>query len=87
VCRKYIVGGRVQGVFFRASTRDAARKLGLTGHAFNLPDGNVEVVLCGSDEAMQRMAAWLLDGPPLASVTKVQEGAVDCTKPGSFRIG
>ena len=42
VARRYVVSGRVQGVFFRASTRDAAVSLGLSGHALNRPDGRVE---------------------------------------------
>ena len=46
-CRQFTVSGRVQGVFFRASTRDVATGLGLTGHAINLPDGRVEVLACG----------------------------------------
>ena len=43
-CRRYIVTGRVQGVWFRGSTRGEAQRLGITGHAVNRPDGSVEVV-------------------------------------------
>ena len=70
-CRRFLIRGRVQGVWFRASTRDEARRLGIAGHAVNLPDGRVEVLACGSDTALQALAAWLRRGPPLAEVEEV----------------
>ena len=48
IARRCLVAGRVQGVFFRASTRARAEALGVAGHARNLPDGRVEVLACGS---------------------------------------
>ena len=72
-CRRFLVSGRVQGVFFRASTRDVASQLALTGYARNLPNGNVEVVACGQADAIDKLAAWLLQGPRMASVTRVDE--------------
>ncbi|HSJ41006.1 MAG TPA: acylphosphatase, partial [Xanthobacteraceae bacterium] len=57
-CVRFVVSGRVQGVFFRASTRDEALRLGLTGHARNLPDGTVEVVACGDDTALVQLERW-----------------------------
>jgi acylphosphatase len=71
--RRCLVAGRVQGVFFRASTRARATALGVTGHARNLPDGRVEVLACGSAAAVQALCEWLWEGPPAAEVT-----AVDC---------
>lgn len=68
---RYIVSGRVQGVFFRASTRDQARSLGLHGWVRNLPDGRVEVVASGDDAALSSLAAWLWQGPPSARVDAV----------------
>jgi acylphosphatase len=62
IARRCHVAGRVQGVFYRASTRDHARELGVTGYARNLPDGRVEVVLEGPDDAVARVLA-ALDGP------------------------
>lgn len=71
VCRLCLVSGRVQGVFFRASAREKAQELGVTGYVRNLPDGRVEVLACGSEEAVAAMASWLGEGPPMAQVTEV----------------
>jgi acylphosphatase len=71
--RRFLVEGRVQGVFFRASTAREARSLGLSGHAVNLPDGRVEVVAWGSDSALDRLARWLAEGPDLARVASLSE--------------
>lgn len=74
---RFLVSGRVQGVFFRASTRERALKLGLRGHAVNLPDGRVEVVAAGDAEALEALAAWLEIGPRMAKVERVKRGEVD----------
>jgi acylphosphatase len=66
------VSGRVQGVFFRASTRQRAAELGVTGHARNLPDGRVEVLACGPEHAVRQLCDWLWIGPPSAEVTRVE---------------
>ena len=71
-CVRFIVTGKVQGVFFRAATRERALRLGLTGHAKNLANGNVEVVASGSREAVDELDAWLHHGPPAASVENVR---------------
>ena len=68
---RFLVEGRVQGVFFRASTREQALALGIAGHARNLPDGRVEVLASGSNEALDALAQWLRQGPPAARVTAV----------------
>jgi acylphosphatase len=72
IARRCYVSGRVQGVFFRASTRSRARELGVTGHARNLPDGRVEVLACGSAAAVEALCAWLWEGPPGAQVSAVE---------------
>jgi len=69
---RFIVSGKVQGVWFRASTRDQACALGLRGHARNLPDGRVEVFAAGDAAAIDRLAAWLRQGPPLARVEELE---------------
>jgi acylphosphatase len=66
------VSGRVQGVFFRAHTRDLAQKLGLSGFVRNLPDGRVEVVAEGPEEKLQELIEFCHRGPPLAHVTRVE---------------
>lgn len=76
--------GRVQGVFFRASTESAALPLNLKGHAINLPDGSVEVRVCGGNDALVQLEKWLQNGPPLATVDGVRETEVDCSQPERF---
>ena len=73
VTRRFIVAGRVQGVFFRKSTQVEAERLGLAGHAINLPDGTVDVVAAGPAAAVHDLARWLATGPPGARVTAVTE--------------
>ena len=85
-CVKFVVSGRVQGVFFRASTRAEAVRLGLTGHARNLPDGTVEVVACGDDAALAQLGRWLELGPPLAQVSRVERSTADMAAPRQFNI-
>jgi acylphosphatase len=63
----------VQGVWFRDSTRREAERLGLTGHAKNLPNGDVEVLASGSAASLAELASWLREGPPLAKVSEVLE--------------
>lgn len=72
LCRLCRVTGRVQGVFYRASTREQALKHGLAGYAKNLRDGSVEVLLLGEPEAVQQVADWLWQGPPGALVSHVE---------------
>jgi acylphosphatase len=71
-CARFIVTGRVQGVFFRASTRDFALQLGVAGYAKNRDDGSVEVLASGSSEALAALFAWLHHGPPAARVERVE---------------
>ena len=72
VARRCLVAGRVQGVFYRASARARAEALGVTGHARNLPDGRVEVLACGTPQAVQALCDWLWQGPPAADVVSVE---------------
>ena len=72
VARRCLVAGRVQGVFYRASTQVRARSLGVTGYARNLPDGRVEVLACGMPDSVQSLCDWLWHGPPAAHVTAVE---------------
>ncbi len=84
---RFLVGGKVQGVWFRASTREEALRLGLRGHARNLDDGRVEVLAIGDAAAIDALAEWLRHGPPLARVEQVERHPAgdDDTAPG-FRV-
>lgn len=75
-CARFIVRGRVQGVFFRASTREQALRLRIAGHARNLDDGGVEVAACGSNESLDELQRWLHRGPPSARVESLTREAL-----------
>ncbi len=68
---RVIISGRVQGVFFRDSTRREARRAGLAGWVRNLPDGCVEALFEGDEAAVQRLVEWCHHGPPDARVARV----------------
>jgi acylphosphatase len=76
---RFVVRGRVQGVGFRAHTRREAVALGLQGSARNLADGTVEVLAQGDVAAIEALAAWLRQGPPLARVDALER--VDAPMP------
>jgi acylphosphatase len=70
--RAYLrIYGRVQGVFFRATMREVARRYGVVGWVRNMPDGSVEAVVEGPREAVEKVIEWAHEGPPLARVEKV----------------
>lgn len=77
VARQCFVSGRVQGVFYRASARQQAIELGLTGYARNLPDGRVEVLAVGEATAVKSLIDWLGRGPPAAQVANVEVHEID----------
>jgi acylphosphatase len=68
---RVVIQGRVQGVFFRAETRERARSLGLTGWVRNQPDGSVEAVFEGSRDRIESIIGWCRHGPRLAEVDDV----------------
>jgi len=69
---RIVVSGRVQGVFFRDHTRRWASSLNLTGWVRNLSDGRVEALAEGDKEDIEKLAAKLQEGPPLAHVDNVE---------------
>lgn len=87
VARKFTIKGRVQGVWFRDSTRREALKLGITGSAVNLPDGDVLVHANGDVAALDALERWLHDGPPLARVDEVIPEAAETFDTEKFEIG
>lgn len=68
-----VISGRVQGVWFRAGTKEKADELGLTGWVKNTSTGDVEAVFEGDEPAVREMLVWCRRGPPLAKVTAVKE--------------
>lgn len=66
------ISGRVQGVFFRATTREQAMLYGLSGWVRNLPDGRVEVMASGEEEQVNHLKQWLQRGPDMAHVIKME---------------
>jgi acylphosphatase len=85
-CVRCLVAGRVQGVFFRASTREQAVQLGMSGHVRNRPDGRVEVVACGEQAAVEKLQAWLWQGPTHAQVSAVECEVCEAPATDGFRI-
>ena len=71
VARRYVIGGRVQGVGFRVFTEAAAAREGILGWVKNTPDGRVEVLAEGEAEAIERFERRLRHGPPSARVERV----------------
>lgn len=66
-----VIKGKVQGVYFRASARDVANKLGIKGWIKNRPDKNVEALATGSKEQLDKFIEWCHKGPPMADVKEV----------------
>lgn len=82
LARRCFVSGHVQGVFYRASTKQQALQLGCRGYARNLPDGRVEVLIVGEPSAAHALIEWLWRGPPAARVTNVEVQEVDLASLG-----
>ena len=72
-----IVTGKVQGVFYRQSTREKALELDLTGFVKNQPDGNVFIQASGTVDQLNKLVAWCKQGPSRAQVTGVQVEHID----------
>jgi acylphosphatase len=67
-----VISGRVQGVWFRANTKQKAEELGLTGWVSNTIEGNVEAVFEGEEEQVNKMITWCYQGPPLSKVENIK---------------
>ena len=83
---RIIVKGRVQGVFFRASTRDEAKRLGITGFVKNLPDGNVLIEGEGEKGILDDLVAWCHKGPRLSNVVEVEVDKVEVIGYKDFEV-
>lgn len=87
ICRRCLVSGRVQGVWYRDTTRRKARELGLSGIARNLADGRVEVIVQGPEGSVTALCEWLWVGPSMARVDDVRCQAASATPMQGFTIG
>jgi len=83
---RLFVHGRVQGVFFRASTQKVAEGLGLTGWVKNCHDGSVEIHAEGDKEKLEELVAWCRRGPPLASVSDIDLNWIEAEGLHAFDI-
>jgi acylphosphatase len=84
---RFVVTGRVQGVFFRQSTQQRARHLGLDGWVRNRTDGAVEGQVAGADAAaLDAFRTWLQSGPPTAQVSDLQWTAADDPQNDGFEV-
>ena len=72
VCKKCWVGGRVHGVYYRATAARRVRELGVRGYARNLADGRVELMACGDAQAVAAFVSWLWIGSSASKVTSVE---------------
>ncbi len=85
--RRFLVSGRVQGVFFRVSTAERANDLGLSGRARNLANGQVEVIACGDPGRLAMLETWLQRGPPSARVDAVISDTINEEAAGELVSG
>ena len=72
ICRRFLISGRVQGVFYRSSAQQRAGSLDLRGWVRNLADGRVECLVCGEPHELEEMEKWLEIGPKYAKVTNIK---------------
>lgn len=83
---RLLIKGSVQGVFFRATARDIARKIGITGWVRNTEEGDVETVASGTEEQLERFISWCRQGPPKAEVRSVERNDIEVQAFDSFQI-
>jgi acylphosphatase len=79
--KKYLVAGRVQGVYYRATAARHARELQIKGYAINLPDGRVEVLAYGSEAGHDELVRRLWMGSSASKVTSVDTLSLDSADP------
>lgn len=80
------VSGKVQGVFYRQSTLEKARELGITGTVKNMPNGDVQVLASGTASQLQQLVNWCKQGPPRAQVTSVHVEEIPQQRFAGFSI-
>ncbi len=80
------ISGKVQGVYFRASSQQVAIDCCLSGYAKNLADGDVEVLISGEQGNVDKMLSWLKHGPPQAEVESIQQKKIALQHHNFFSI-
>lgn len=86
VCKKAVVTGLVQGVFFRVSTQQQANFLGVSGYVKNTINGSVEVLACGELDAVNKLLAWLHIGSQQCRVDDVKKESVPYLEFPDFEV-
>ena len=86
ICRHCFISGKVQGVFYRQSTKEQALAYNITGWVKNLPDGRVEALIAGEEQHVMDMLRWLPIGPPKAQVSNVEIAELEYAEFISFKI-
>jgi acylphosphatase len=81
-----IVNGKVQGVFYRQTTREIADQLGIKGSVKNKPDGTVEIIATGTKEQLNELIDWCRQGPPRAAVSAVDTTEIPLQQFTEFTI-
>ena len=81
-----LIKGKVQGVFYRATAKEVAQKLGLKGWVRNTADSHVEAIVTGEEKAVQHFTDWANEGPKNARVTEVLVTKIDVIDFSSFEI-
>ncbi len=81
-----LVSGKVQGVFYRQSTREIAMAIGVNGQVRNLPDGRVAIIATGTKEELNKLVNWCRTGPPKAAVTSIETKELPLQEFDQFRI-
>ena len=84
--KRFLVGGKVQGVYYRRSAQKCAQELRLAGWVRNLPDGSVEAYACGPYDALECFAAWLQRGPKFARVSRVDIEPAEVVELDGFEV-
>ena len=83
---RLIIKGKVQGVFFRATAKEIADRLGIKGWVRNLPDDNVEIIATAAEEQLAQLIEWCKKGPPRAIVDEVIIEDTEAQAVKGFRI-
>lgn len=86
ITRKLTITGKVQGVWYRASAKDKALELSLTGKVWNETNGDVGAIVTGDEKNVQRFIDWCYQGPPLSNVESVSVEEMDQQEFKGFEI-